>query len=320
MSLALEGTLDGIQLGDLLRLIARERRSGVLRVTVDGVPFRFSLRAGQLIDATVGEEGEPAEVESTLVSLVRHRRGAFQLAPGEVEAGPEDDGRTGVNAEALAAKGDMALLQLSERLDAAGGEGSTPSRDAFPTPKQMGGLDPDARRIYALVDGERTVAELILRSRLDPARALAALETLSAQSLVKLAEAMRGDDPAAQARGSGPPGARWGDLAIEALAAAVPLLLLLAWLGWVVPSRTPEPSAPFAIRRDPLAAARAAYDVERLRAAVQAHRFAEGRWPERLAALAERGYVPPSALTDAQGRPYYYAAREHGFVLLAPER
>ena len=60
--------------------------------------------------------------------------------------------------------------------------------------------------------------------------------------------------------------------------------------------------------------------VEELRAAVEAHRFAEGRWPARLGELASRGYVPDDALTDAKGRPYYYAAREDGFVLLAPER
>ena len=60
--------------------------------------------------------------------------------------------------------------------------------------------------------------------------------------------------------------------------------------------------------------------MERLRAAVEAHRFAEGRWPERLESLVDRGYLPATALTDEQGRPYYYANRDDDFVLLAPER
>ena len=80
------------------------------------------------------------------------------------------------------------------------------------------------------------------------------------------------------------------------------------------------PSDPFRIHHDPWAAARAEQELERLRAVLEAHRFAEGRWPEHLQALVERGYVAQATLTDSQGRPYYYATQDDQFVLLAPER
>ena len=86
MSLILEGTLADIRLGDLLRLIAREQRTGELRVTLDGTPYRFVLCEGSLLAAKIGEEEEPADVQATLLALIRHRRGEFRLAPGEVEA------------------------------------------------------------------------------------------------------------------------------------------------------------------------------------------------------------------------------------------
>ena len=46
MSLVLEGTLVDVGLCDLLRLIARERRSGGLRVTVDGTVWRLPSTTG----------------------------------------------------------------------------------------------------------------------------------------------------------------------------------------------------------------------------------------------------------------------------------
>ncbi|NNL65162.1 MAG: hypothetical protein HKP30_02865, partial [Myxococcales bacterium] len=144
---------------------------------------------------------------------------------------------------------------------------------------------------------------------------LDALDVLVAEGMVQLEapEAESGPTPGTNAAG------RALRLGVDALAAALPLALLLGWFALAGPVAAPE-GAPFEIHRDPLASARAAYDVEQLRAAVEAHRFAEGRWPERLGELAARGYVPDDALTDAKGRPYYYAAREDGFVLLAPER
>jgi len=309
VSLVLEGTLSDVGLADLLRLVARESRSGCLRVTLDGSTYRFALRAGRVVAATCGDGAEPCPVEDSILALVRHRRGAFRLEPARPEEPVSDE--PGVHAEALAERGDMELVRLAERMVPLGGEEGHPRRDRFPSSKQMDALDAHARALYALVNGERTLVELIVRSRLDPLVALDALDQLMTESLVKVASAAEVRRPR-MAVPSGP--------LRDWIAAALPASLLLAWLALSGPVSAPQPVGPFEIRPDPLSAARAAHELELLRAAVEAHRFAEGRWPEQLGALVERGYVPGTALTDLRGRPYYYAVRDDEFVLLAPER
>ena len=278
---------------------------------------------------------------------MRHRRGAFRLEPRRAES-PEVDRQAavaGIQAEVLASAGEAELERLADRLRAAGGEGSRPARHGFPAAGQLESLEPDARAVFALVDGERTLSELVVRSRLDPLDVLDALAALAAGSLIRLAAPEQAAPPAlghaaspALARAASPargvearrrgPSVAWRD----GISASLPLALLLGWLalsGTAFPTRSALPFGsgtgvrgpdPFRIHDDALAAARAARERERLRAALEAHRFAEGRLPERLAMLAQRGYVPPAALTDEHGRPYYYARRGDAFVLLAPER
>jgi len=332
MSLMLEGTLVDVGLCDLLHLVARERRSGGLRVTVDGVTWRFGLDDGRLTGVACDAGAERPPLEPTLLMLVRHRRGAFRLDPGRVD-GPEVERETaaasGIDAEVLASAGEQELVRLADRLRATGGESSRPARAGFPAAGQLEGLEPDARAVFALVNGDRTISELVIRSRLDPLDVLDALDALAAGSLVRLSRAGSRTPLATLAQGSGrAPGTTWRD----GIAALLPLTLLLGWLvlpGNVFPTRAGDPFGtggggrdhdPFRIRDDALAAARAAHEAERLRAALEGHRFAEGRLPERLAALAQKGYVPVAALTDEHGRPYYYARRGDEFVLLAPER
>ena len=316
MSLVLEGTLSDVGVADLLRLIAREKRSGALRVTIDGSSLHFALRDGRLVGLRCEGGEEDPTLDGAVLFLVRHRRGAFRLEPPGSDD-PEEEGEdpmAGLDAEVLADRADAELERLDERIAAAGGDGGRPRRDAFPSPEQMEALEPDARAVYALVNGERDLAEILVRSQLDPARALDALEGLARESLVALEP-----EPAPAARRTLP---RLGGAPAwrDAFSVALPLLVLFAWLGLSGPGVRVEDQDPFRIRHDPLAAARAEHELERLRAVLEAHRFAEGRFPEDLRALAERGYVSESALTDAQGRPYYYALRDEDFVLLAPER
>ncbi|HKJ24613.1 MAG TPA: DUF4388 domain-containing protein [Myxococcota bacterium] len=317
MSLALEGTLSDVGLCDLLRLIAREKRSGALCVTIDGHGYRFTLDDGRITGVRCGGGPERPAVEPTILLLVRHRRGAFRLEPPRADdpGGEGDPSAVGLHAEMLAGAGDMELVRLAERFDRAGGEDSRPMRDAFPKPRQMEALEPDVRAVFALVNGERTLGELVVRSRLDPLRVLDALVVLASESLVK--RPTTGARASLQVRPFVDRAAgAWRDW----LAATLPLAMLFVWLLLSGGSSGGAGSDPFAIHRDPLAAARAAHEVERLRAAVEAHRFVEGRFPERLQTLVQGGYVPASALTDARGRPYYYARRGDEFVLLSPER
>jgi hypothetical protein len=167
-------------------------------------------------------------------------------------------------------------------------------------------------RVFALIDGRLAVRRIIDLSRLgtfDATRILAGLAGANAIEAV-------GDVPRrgrvfqlrrpslrGQVRG-------W-------LGGMLPLSLLLFAAVASVNGIRSAPSEGFAIRRDPLAAARSAWAVRGLRHALEDHRLEEGHYPRELAELRD---LPPGALASPGGRPYYYAPREDGAVLLAPER
>jgi hypothetical protein len=410
MSLTLQGTLSDVGLCDLLHLVAREKRTGTLRVTLDGRGWQFALHDGAIRGVRSDDGDDAPEIEATILSLVRFRRGTFRLDPPGADD-PEGEGDVpvaGVQAEVLAEAGEAELAKLTARIEALGGEHALLDRDQFPTPERLEGLDADQREVFSYVNGERLLDDVMVRSGLDPLLVLDAIDVLVEGSLVKVepapllaeepaegppgpvpeppvaAEAPEHDAPAAleddapaaleddapAALEDEAPAALEDDAPAEPAASAddallstfddasaeavesvaepapaarapargpsalgravgawrdyvatvLPIALLFVWLGVSGAGQASAPTDPFAIRHDPLAAARAAHEVERLRAAVEAHRFAEGAWPEQLQTLVQRGYVPMAALTDSRGRPYYYAKRDDGFVLLAPER
>jgi hypothetical protein len=79
----------------------------------------------------------------------------------------------------------------------------------------------------------------------------------------------------------------------------------------------PAPVEGFEIRRDALETARAAHATRRLRHALEDHRLRVGSPPQQLSELRA---LPSDALASPGGANYYYAPREDGAVLLAPER
>ena len=115
-----------------------------------------------------------------------------------------------------------------------------------------------------------------------------------------------------------PAGGR-GERVKVALAAALPLLVLIGAV-WAAGQRTPAatPALPFRIEGETLASVREAQATRQLSHAVEAFRLAEGRWPARIEDLLARGLVAPEVLARPAGRPYYFAQRSDGVVLLAP--
>lgn len=95
------------------------------------------------------------------------------------------------------------------------------------------------------------------------------------------------------------------------------LLLLLAAAALLPPSSAT--GGPFSVTGSALERARAAFAVRRVRHALAAHRFREGRWPERLEELEAEGYLGSKALAEPRTRPYYYRDREGEGFVLAPE-
>lgn len=177
-----------------------------------------------------------------------------------------------------------------------------------------GPLPNQAERVFALVDGRLTARRIIDLSRLgtfDATRILAGLRAAGAIEPAEAAGAARRRHTASLGIGFSR-GQLWGWIG-----GLLPLSLLLLVAFASMNRIQPAASEGFAIRRDALASARAAYAARRVRHALEDHRLATGRHPRDLAELRA---LPPGALASPGGRPYYYAPRDAGAVLLAPER
>jgi hypothetical protein len=175
-----------------------------------------------------------------------------------------------------------------------------------------------AERVYQLVDARisvRRIIDLSLLGSFDAVRLLADL---------RRTEVIEPLDAEAVRRIRARPARRMAigrELALGWVLGLLPLLLLAGIVAFSLrgaPQQEPGPA--FTLRRNEMEALRVAYDARRVRYALEAHRFVEGRWPESLPDLEARGLLVEGSLAARQGRPYYYVEREDGALLLAPER
>jgi hypothetical protein len=170
-----------------------------------------------------------------------------------------------------------------------------------------------AERVYALLDGRSDVRRVIDRSRLgtfDAVRALAELERAGLVAVV----ADRAPEPCAASEPLASPTPR--RLRTLGATLAPMALLLFAAVAALLGRGAGAPPPGFPILRSPIAELRGEQAARELRHAVEALRFETGDWPLSLDALAD----PSAPMAAAGGRPYYYALRSDGAVLLAPER
>ena len=175
-----------------------------------------------------------------------------------------------------------------------------------------------AERVYQLVDGRisvRRIIDLSLLGTFDAVRLLAEL---------RRAEVIEPLDEEALRRVqnlSPHPIRATREQAVSWLAGLLPLLLLAGIAALALRGVAPgEPAAGFTLQRAPIEANRAAFDARRVRHALEAYRFADGRWPEGLTELERRGVLAAGTLAQHRDAAYYYVIREDGALLLAPER
>jgi hypothetical protein len=266
------------------------------------------------LDAGTLEQIEDLLTRETLFAILRWRSGAFDFRAQPVEHARAVEALHG--AEQILMDG---LRMLDEWQSFAGHVPSEAlvferSGDLERWRAEAGAAALPAaviERVYGLVDGRANVREVIDRSRLGTFDAVRALAELRRTGVIATAE--RAAAPAA-ARERAP--RRRTGVARAAFATAFPLLLLALAAASALRA-PPGPSLPgFPIERRPWDSARADHAARGLRHAVASERFATGRWPSALPS----GARAPSAMAGAQGRPYYYALRDEGAVLLAPER
>jgi hypothetical protein len=200
---------------------------------------------------------------------------------------------------------------------AAGGEGEEPARGVT-----LG--DPE-KQVFALVDGKRSVQEIVERSRLGEFETCRILYDLIGRQLV---EEVKGAGPKA---GPAPPPAPAREMPPVVLGIGFLLLTLLAGgtglfrarplaMRWEQGERLAVSLAPLA-RREEIEAIRAAISrarLQRLDYALQVYYLLNRGYPADLRNLVTAHLLRPDALTDPWGRPYEYRIDPGGYRLAAP--
>jgi len=175
---ALTGSLQEIEPADLIQLVVMGRKSGVLTVTQGRDRTILYFREGRLIHAEGTEAPDPRQVVYTFVGKKKgnfvfetREPGCTQTLHGTAEALVLEGMRRLDHEQRLLGKlppGDQRLVVLGGRRAGANVE-----------------LTGDQARVLLLVDGERTVDEVVRRSGLSRLFAYEALAELLEQGVVR---------------------------------------------------------------------------------------------------------------------------------------
>jgi len=294
---------------DQLAELRRESEAAAQRVPALAVERRWIV-AEQL------QEIEDLLTRETFFSVLRWKSGAFDFRAQPVEHSRPMESLLG--AEQILMDG----LRMLDEWQSFGL--SVPSEQMIFEPvgdfaawRAEAGASPvpvaTSEKIFGLLDGRSDVRRVIDRSRLgtfDAVRALAELRHAGLAAVVASPAPQPGWELESAVRRA-PVGAR------TLLATATPLaLLLFAAVAALLGRGAGAPPPGFPILRSPIAEARAEHATRGMRRALEALRFETGDWPRSLDALVD----PRGPMAATGGRPYYYALRSDGAVLLAPER
>lgn len=175
-----------------------------------------------------------------------------------------------------------------------------------------------AERVFQLVDGRIPVRRIIDLSLLGTFDAVRLLADLRRHGVIE----PLGPEAVERLRGLASARARLGAAHLASgLAALAALALLAAVAAWTLatgPAADTGPGLP--LPGGALAALQSAYEARAVRNALESRRFVDDRWPADLSELETRGLLAPGSLAARGGAPYYYARREAGVLVLAPER
>jgi hypothetical protein len=170
-------------------------------------------------------------------------------------------------------------------------------------------LSPEEREVLALVDGERTVREIVDRLALAEFETFRALSDMLTRNLVERVEVAAQHGERAERPGIIPSAAGW----VAKLALAVAVVAGLATLpsNTVAPWRLLEASPTTERLRLYAAMAR----LERIERAIQVFYLDAGTFPLDLTMLVDHGYLDAGALSDPWGRPYRFGLSAGGYQL-----
>lgn len=271
---------------------------------------RGALEAGALARI------EDLLTQETLFQVLAWSHGSFAFTARDVEH--EREGRL-LAAEQILMDGLRMVDEWKTFVDQVPSEETVFQRtgrvEDWEAARQGGGAHLDhAKRVFQLVDGRLSVRRVIDLARLGTFEVTRILAELRRGGLVEPLDPSQVPElPVPPVLEPRRPRAR------PLLAAALPLLLLASLAVTALPgSESHGSESGYALQVAPLARARSAYETARVRKALEAYHFSNGRWPDSLDDLVSEGFLEVSALTPSGGRPYYYGRREGAGVLLAP--
>jgi hypothetical protein len=193
---ALRGSFTETEPEDLLQVLALGNRTGVLTVLDRGRATKLVLNAGQVVDAYDGtRRGEEA-----VFALLAARTGSFAFSAEEVPA-----------EQTITRTVPALLLSAAQRMDdlvRARPLLSRPSARLRRTEGSVAGPEDDddglAAHLLGLVDGKRSIGEVVAASDMEVSQAYAALAVLVEQGVVAVVTAEEEESPLSrEAVGSG---------------------------------------------------------------------------------------------------------------------
>ena len=289
------------------------------QIESEGISLRQSLLAGQDLSADELEDILDLVTRDTIFELLRWSGGSFHF-----EAYPLEHTRDPMRlmpAEQILMDGLRMVDEWSTLdVDAVDGEGvfeRTGHFDTYRAASPDAGPDAMARaeRLFLLIDGRQTTRRVVDLSRLGTFEGTRILSNLRGAGLISPVAA----DQVANAR------QRFRSLSelnvaspLTSVVAALPIVLLAGLVAtvWLNPAAAPAPPEVVALEASP---AGDGFELRRLRNAVEAYRFAEGRWPESLDELSQLSDLNEGSVAPSGGHEYYYAYRGETFLVLAPE-
>ena len=227
-------------------------------------------------------------------------------APGSLDLSEETEELTGP------ADGDEFEIDLGANLDLQAlepEEQTDAEQDTAPEPTIK--LSAEERQVLRLVDGERTVREIVDRLPMVEFETFRALSDMITRQLLEKVKVTRAGAEASGAQRR----------VVSGLLVAMSKVALLALVVGALATLPSNPYSPWnALERTPamdrmrLFAAMAR--LERIERAVQVYYLDSGVFPEDLTDLIQFGYLHQSSLQDPWGRPYEFRISPGGYQLL----
>ena len=278
------------------------------------------VERGEIFESQI-EEAEDLLTRETIFGVMRWEDGVFHFTAQPVDHQKRPEALLG--AEQILMEGlrwvdewptFCAAVPTEEivfrRVVADASTGSNPAQE-IPQPASW-------QRILSLVNGRSSARRIIDLSRLGTFEGTRILAELRSASLIEPVEGIQSSVSRERLWSVAAPLA---EAARYTMLSILPVAMLAGVAGLTL--RNAEiwtESSPAEIRPAPLAAMTARFQSRRLQNALEASRYVNGDLPRDLRDPRAWDAIPRLALTPQDAGDYYYARKNDGVILLAPER